>query len=236
MSINKQVFAFLFAVFLGSLSPVQVYANSNAPIERIVRGAFSDIPEMISIARCESGFRQFNADGSVLKASGRYLGIFQIDERIHTEKALGMGFDIKTVEGNIGYARHLHSVSGTNPWKGCISAPSAPVQSPALVPNPAQSPAPSLVSGAALTANMNMGMSNPQVLMLQQILNRLGFAVSPTGPGSPGQETSYFGSLTREAVKRFQCSKNITCSGDESSTGYGRVGPLTRASLNQVSN
>jgi peptidoglycan hydrolase-like protein with peptidoglycan-binding domain len=67
---------------------------------------------------------------------------------------------------------------------------------------------------------------------LQKILNNNGFVISSTGPGSPGNETTYFGSLTLEAVKKFQCAKGIVCSGDSSTTGYGRVGPMTRSQLN----
>lgn len=223
---------FLVSAFV--FYPASAQTNPNTHIERIIRGAFSDIPDMITIAKCESGFRQFNNDGSVLRGggTGRYLGIFQIDENIHTQKALSMGFDIKTVEGNIGYARQLHSASGTNPWKGCIGSPATPSPMPATS---VQTPNTATHISGELTANLNVGMANPQVKLLQQILNRLGYTVSTSGPGSAGSETDYFGSLTREAVKRFQCSKNITCTGNESSTGYGRVGPMTRAALNQAS-
>lgn len=42
--------------------------------------------------------------------------------------------------------------------------------------------------------------------------------------------TGYFGNLTKQNVKRFQCEKDIVCSGDES-TGWGVVGPRTRAAI-----
>ncbi len=205
-----------------AVSPVRAEESLT---EGIVRFAFADMPEMIGIAKCESGFRQFNQDGSVLRGSGRYIGIFQIDEPIHATKALGMGMDISTIDGNIAYARHLNSISGTGPWKGCVGTP-APVI-------PATTPAPA-ASGGTLSANLNIGMTNPQILILQQILNRLGFSISATGPGSPGNETNYFGSLTREAVRKFQCAKGITCTGSEGTTGYGRVGPMTRSILNSL--
>lgn len=56
------------------------------------------------------------------------------------------------------------------------------------------------------------------------------------GPGSPNNETEKFGVLTREAVQKFQCAKGIACDGDESSTGYGYVGPRTRAALLSLGN
>ena len=46
-----------------------------------------------------------------------------------------------------------------------------------------------------------------------------------------GNETEYFGSLTEKAVQKFQTKYNIAKSGD---SGYGYVGPKTRAKLNEV--
>jgi peptidoglycan hydrolase-like protein with peptidoglycan-binding domain len=77
-------------------------------------------------------------------------------------------------------------------------------------------------------------MIDPQVMYLQQLLNGAGYTIASSGPGSPGNETSKFGSLTRDSVRRFQCAKNIVCSGDEYSTGYGFVGNRTRTALLNV--
>ena len=49
-----------------------------------------------------------------------------------------------------------------------------------------------------------------------------------------GLITGYFGSLTKKAVQNFQCKYNIVCSGDPTATGYGQVGPKTRAKLNEL--
>src|SRR5688572_12731615 len=83
--------------------PLLAAAGSNAGLEALVRTEFADAPDMIIIAKCESGFRQFAPDGSVLRGGpqGQYLGIFQIDEHLHTARALGQGADIRTPEGNI---------------------------------------------------------------------------------------------------------------------------------------
>lgn len=49
-----------------------------------------------------------------------------------------------------------------------------------------------------------------------------------------GLITGYYGSLTAAAVKRFQCRQGIVCSGSVSTTGYGKVGPMTLAKLQVV--
>jgi hypothetical protein len=191
----------------------------NAGVEARVAEAFADAPEMLPIAKCESGIRQFAPDGSVLRGGpgGRYVGIFQIDQPLHATWAASLGFDILTVDGNIGYARHLYDAKGTKPW-GC--APAAAVHAAA--------------SSSAVTRDLRLGMVDAQILLLQRLLNANGFAVAASGPGSPGNETSRFGALTLDALRRFQCAKDIVCAGDASTTGYGRVGPRTRAALRQL--
>ncbi len=49
-----------------------------------------------------------------------------------------------------------------------------------------------------------------------------------------GSITGYFGPLTERAVQRFQKKYGIVVSGNPSTTGYGRVGPATRAKLIEV--
>lgn len=52
--------------------------------------------------------------------------------------------------------------------------------------------------------NLKLGSTGEDVRQLQIFLNNNGFTVSNKGLGSKGQETSYFGLLTRSAVIRFQ--------------------------------
>lgn len=92
-------------------------ALSETNIELIIRERFKDNPVMIDIARCESQFRQFNNDGQVLKnPTSSAKGVFQIMESLHSAPAARLGFDILTVEGNIGYAEYLLKKEGTRPW------------------------------------------------------------------------------------------------------------------------
>jgi len=71
------------------------------------------------------------------------------------------------------------------------------------------------------------GSSSPAVMALQIFLNTNGFPLAPSGVGSSGQETSYFGPLTNAAVDKLQLKYNVVKS--SSSPGYGIVGPITRA-------
>lgn len=80
----------------------------------------------------------------------------------------------------------------------------------------------------AFTKDLQKGMTDPDVKRLQQILNKNPQTkVAVSGPGSPGQETTYFGGLTFQAVKKYQTLNNI-------SPVSGYVGPLTRAVLNKA--
>ena len=198
-----------FGETLKSLAPTTTEPKilTVAATEQMVREYFADIPEMIPVAKCESSFRQFNDDGSYLVGHGLYIGIFQIAEKIHAEYAKSLGMDIYTAEGNMAYARRLYESSGLKPWPTCS------------------------VTTSPLRSDLKLGDSNAEVIILQQMLNKAGFPVASSGPGSAGNETEYFGSLTQTAVRRFQCAKGIVCSGSEITTGYGLVGPKTRAAL-----
>ena len=62
---------------------------------------------------------------------------------------------------------------------------------------------------------------SPEVLALQQFLNAHGFLIALSGPGSPGEETSFFGLATYHALVNYQATNDLPA------TGY--LGPDTRA-------
>jgi hypothetical protein len=87
-------------------------------VKEYVEIYFADEPVMIDIASCESHFRQFDKHGNVLKnsAGSSAVGIFQIMSSIHAKDAKNMGYDITTIDGNLGYAKYLYEAKGTAPW------------------------------------------------------------------------------------------------------------------------
>jgi hypothetical protein len=94
-------------------------------VEKRVREFFADTPAMIQIARCESNFRQFTDAGSPFRggAEGGMIGVFQFYEKYHASAALALGFDLATLEGNIGYAKHVYEAEGVTPWASCAPTP-----------------------------------------------------------------------------------------------------------------
>ena len=84
--------------------------------------------------------------------------------------------------------------------------------------------------------SLKLGDTGGDVVVLQQILNRdPETRVTDSGPGSAGDETSYFGELTRQAVIRLQNkyqAEILTPVGLTSGTGY--VGPSTLAKLSSL--
>jgi peptidoglycan hydrolase-like protein with peptidoglycan-binding domain len=83
-------------------------------------------------------------------------------------------------------------------------------------------------TATTITMTLKYGMTHAQVKTLQTILAK-DKSIYPEA-----QITGYFGQLTRKAVQRFQAKYNIVSSGNESTTGYGMVGPLTRKKLKEV--
>lgn len=79
---------------------------------------------------------------------------------------------------------------------------------------------------AAITSSLQLGDRGAQVTELQTFL-----AASPS-IYPEGLVTGYFGSLTQAAVQRYQAARGIVSQGTPATTGYGRVGPLTMASIN----
>ena len=98
------------------------------------------------------------------------------------------------------------------------------------------SPITGIPADFSFTANMSQGESSSAVKYLQIVLNSSADTkVASTGVGSPGNETNYFGSLTKAAVIKFQekySSVVLDPWGFTSGTGF--VGSTTREKLNSL--
>ena len=108
--------------------------DPNIGLEQVVEEFFmaNNAPEMIPIIKCESQFKHFKQDGTVLtnREGSSATGIAQILSSVHPDpKAVSLynkrfntdlapeDFDISTVEGNLGYALMLYELRGVRDWE-----------------------------------------------------------------------------------------------------------------------
>lgn len=187
-----------------------------AVVEQKVRHLFKDTPVMIEIARCESKFRQYTDSGNVFRGGyqNAMVGVFQFNGPVHKNGAKALGFDIDTLDGNLDYAKHVYTLSGTDPWVSSFTCWSTGVK-----------------ASSGGFSNLVFGQTHANVRDLQKRLNAAGFVIADSGPGSPDNETTMFGNLTRVALRQFQCATKLACSGDEYSTGYGLYNSETHDAL-----
>jgi len=88
----------------------------------------------------------------------------------------------------------------------------------------------STTSGAgcyAFTMTHQQGDTGGEVMQIQKFLNSHGAQVAASGAGSPGNESSYFGAMTKAAVAKWQAANGV-------SPAAGYWGPVTRAKVASV--
>jgi soluble lytic murein transglycosylase-like protein len=93
-------------------------------VESYVREYFSDVPVLAEIARCESTFRHHDIQtGTILRGrvNSNDIGVMQINTTYHRDTAQRLGYDLTTIDGNLGYARNLYEREGTRPWNSSRS-------------------------------------------------------------------------------------------------------------------
>jgi len=78
----------------------------------------------------------------------------------------------------------------------------------------------------SFTRDLTIGMNGADVKELQKCLNSIGYTLATTGAASPGWETSFFGTLTKAGLTRFQTANGLSAS--------GKLDAATRAKLNGV--
>lgn len=77
-----------------------------------------------------------------------------------------------------------------------------------------------------------IGARNPDIKLLQHFLNVNGFSINANGPGSLGNETTFFGRATFNALSKFQKAYAGNMGITLSNPGIGRLGPMTRKFIN----
>jgi len=92
------------------------------------------------------------------------------------------------------------------------------------------------LEGYVFSKDLEFGDSDTEVILLQKALNKAGFTVAVSGVGSAGEETNYYGELTRAAVKKLQtvyATETLHRAGFYLPTGI--VDVYTRAIFNRIS-
>ena len=92
--------------------------KSSPVVESYVRDYFQDVPILVHVAKCESRFRHFNKEHTVIRGeqNSQDVGVMQINEKYHLDRSVKLGYNIYSIEGNMAYARRLYEKEGTAPW------------------------------------------------------------------------------------------------------------------------
>ena len=98
-------------------------ARTSDDIQATVKAYFKNTPVLANIARCESTYQQYNADGTVFrgKINNADVGVMQINEKYHATRAKNLGIDLHTLEGNLEYGKRLYKEQGVAPWSASRS-------------------------------------------------------------------------------------------------------------------
>ncbi len=186
---------------------------SNSPITLIL---FGNNPAYVQKGT------QYNDPGVQVTGSTDYL--FNIKANING-KDVGTVNNIQLNTQTTGTSTITYSVTDSQ-GKSATVTRTVVVYTGSAVDAPVSTQVNFLPATIALSRTLSVGTQGADVVTLQQFLISKGYLSQDTMP------LGYFGSSTREAVKKFQCATMQLCTGDESTTGYGMVGQKTRVYIN----
>lgn len=97
--------------------PVVPYQGAQKALYNEVQATFDDIPQMTAIVRCESSFRQFDAQGKPLISPTGDVGVAQINIKTWGAEAKALGLDIYgSAADNLAMARIVLKEQGLTAW------------------------------------------------------------------------------------------------------------------------
>ena len=94
-----------------------LYVDNKVELE--VRDYFEDTPILAEIAKCESQFTHVGKNGEIIRGmvNKSDIGVMQINTYYHAKEAKKAGLELKTLQGNMDYAKLLYEKEGSAPWK-----------------------------------------------------------------------------------------------------------------------
>ena len=87
-------------------------------IQKKVEETFGKDHILVHIAQCESNFTHWNANGRIYRGevNPQDIGVMQINTYYHGREARRLGYNLKSLDGNMAYAKYLYDHEGTKPW------------------------------------------------------------------------------------------------------------------------
>lgn len=164
---------------------------------------------------------QYSDMSGLVQGITYYYGVYAVNASYNTSQLVTVSAMLPSKQVTLGMIVPVAEAKASSSLVATtVASPSSSIQS-------------SKASSSTFIRTLRRGSMGEDVMLLQKFLNTQGFEIAPSGPGSLGYETRVFGLATERALKRYQCSKNIVCTGSPSETGYGVFGRMTRASVNE---
>lgn len=116
MGENNRTINFNKILSLSLLFWLSVQNISTTTVKEATQQVFGTSSPMVAVIQCESGYRQYNEDGTVLVSSTSDIGIGQLNAPTWRSVAKGVGIDITQPVGNLLWTKVLYDSQGLKPW------------------------------------------------------------------------------------------------------------------------